>query len=40
MLKNRTFQIVWVTTNNGIGIEPAKQVKEVKYSGKEVMIKK
>ena len=40
MLKNRTFQIVWVTANTGIGIEPAKQVKEVQYSGKEVTIKK
>lgn len=40
MLKDRTFQIVWVTAKNGIGVEPSKQVQAVQYSGKEVKIKK
>jgi alpha-D-xyloside xylohydrolase len=40
MLKDRTFRVVWVTTKNGTGIEPAKQAVEIKYSGQEVKIKK
>lgn len=40
MLKDRTFRIVWVTSKNGTGIEPAKQATEVKYSGSELKIKK
>lgn len=40
MLKDRTFRIVWVTAKNGTGIEPAKEAKEVRYSGKEMIIKK
>jgi alpha-D-xyloside xylohydrolase len=40
MLKDRTFQVVWVSAKNGTGIEPAKQVQTVQYSGKEVKIKK
>ena len=40
MLKDRTFQIVWVTEKNGTGIEPAKKFITVKYSGKAVKIKK
>ncbi len=40
MLKDRTFRIVWVTSKNGTGIEPAKLAEEVKYSGKSVKINK
>ncbi len=40
MLKDRTFRVVWVTPKNGIGIEPAKQAEEVKYSGNEVKVSK
>jgi len=40
MLKDRTFQIVWVTDKNGTGIAPAKKAETVSYSGKEVRIKK
>jgi alpha-D-xyloside xylohydrolase len=40
MLKDRTFRVVWVTTKNGTGIEPAKQAIEIKYSGQELKIKK
>lgn len=40
MLKERTFQIVWVTDKNGTGTEPAKKVETVTYSGKEVKVKK
>ena len=40
MLENRTFNIVWVNTKNGIGIEPAKQGEIIQYSGKEIKIKK
>jgi len=40
MLKERTFRVVWVTTKNGTGIEPAKQVEIVQYSGKELKIRK
>jgi alpha-D-xyloside xylohydrolase len=40
MLKERLFRVVWVNTKNGIGIEPAKQAEEVRYSGKEITIKK
>ena len=40
MLKDRTFRIVLVSAKNGTGVEPAKQAEEVKYSGKEVKIKK
>jgi alpha-D-xyloside xylohydrolase len=40
MLKDRTFQIVWVTDKNGTGIAPAKKAETVNYSGKEVRIKK
>jgi alpha-D-xyloside xylohydrolase len=40
MLKDRTFRVVLVNTKNGIGIEPAKQAVEIKYSGKEVKFKK
>jgi alpha-D-xyloside xylohydrolase len=40
MLKERTFNVVWVTPNNGTGIEPAKSVKAVHYSGSEVNVKR
>jgi alpha-D-xyloside xylohydrolase len=39
MLKNRTFRIVWVSSKNGTGVEPAKQAVEIAYSGKEVKVK-
>jgi len=35
MLKNRTFNIVWVSPENGTGISPAKKSVTVQYSGKE-----
>ena len=40
ILKERIFRIVWVNSKNGIGIEPAKEAETVKYSGKEIKIKK
>ena len=40
MLKGRTFRIVWVSSKNGTGLEPAKQAVEVAYSGKELKVKK
>jgi alpha-D-xyloside xylohydrolase len=40
MLKDRTFNIVWVSAKNGKGIDPAKNVVVTHYSGKEVKIKK
>ncbi len=40
MVKERTFNVVWVTPKNGTGIEPAKTVKAVKYSGSEVTVKR
>ncbi|HLN73722.1 MAG: TIM-barrel domain-containing protein [Methylococcaceae bacterium] len=40
MLKERTFRVVWVSAKNGIGIEPAKEAKEVKYSGQQVIVRK
>jgi alpha-D-xyloside xylohydrolase len=40
MLKDRTFRVVWVNPKNGTGIEPALTAETVKYSGKEIRIKK
>jgi alpha-D-xyloside xylohydrolase len=40
ILKERIFRIVWVNSKNGIGIEPAKEAEIIKYSGKEIKIKK
>jgi alpha-D-xyloside xylohydrolase len=40
MLKDRTFRVVWVSAKNGTGIEPAQAAETVKYSGKEIRIKK
>ena len=40
MLKDRTFRIVYVTTTNGKGIEPAAKAQTVKYSGIEISIRK
>ncbi len=40
IIKNRTFNIVWVDSKNGSGIEPAKKLVIVKYSGKEIKINK
>ncbi len=35
MLKKRTFNIVLVTPENGLGIEPAKPLKTISYTGSE-----
>jgi hypothetical protein len=35
MIKDRIFKVVWVDSNNGIGIEPAKKAEIIQYSGKE-----
>ena len=40
MLKDRTFRIVWVNTNNGTGIAPATKAETVNYSGQEIVISK
>jgi alpha-D-xyloside xylohydrolase len=40
MLEKRTFKIVWVNSNNGIGVEPAKKAVIVEYNGKEIKVKK
>ena len=41
MLKERTFNIVWVGEGHGIGVEPETKIdKVVKYSGNEVVVKK
>jgi alpha-D-xyloside xylohydrolase len=40
MLTDRTFNIVWVNSKNGTGIEPARQAEIIQYSGKELKIKK
>jgi alpha-D-xyloside xylohydrolase len=40
MLRERTFNIVWVNGKNGTGIAPAPEGSVIKYSGKEVKIKK
>jgi alpha-D-xyloside xylohydrolase len=39
MLKNRTFKIVLVKPNQGVGLEPSTRYdKEIKYDGKEVSV--
>ena len=38
ILRNRTFRIIWVNSENGIGLEPSTQAKVVQYSGKEMTI--
>ena len=38
MLTERTFQIVFVGENHGIGIEAASPDKVVRYSGKQVTV--
>jgi alpha-D-xyloside xylohydrolase len=40
MLMNRTFNVVWVSTKNGTGIEPSKQAETIHYIGKTISIKK
>jgi alpha-D-xyloside xylohydrolase len=40
MLEKRTFKIVWVNSNNGTGVEPAKKAVIVEYNGKEIKVKK
>jgi alpha-D-xyloside xylohydrolase len=40
MLKNRTFNIVWVTNNTGVGVDKTTSVKTVSYNGKKVVVKK
>jgi len=40
MLEKRTFQIVWVKTGHGIGVEPTiKPDKIIKYSGRKISVK-
>jgi len=38
ILRNRTFRIIWVNSENGIGLEPSTQAKVVQYSGKGMAI--
>jgi alpha-D-xyloside xylohydrolase len=39
MLENRTFRIVFVRENHGVGINPADQTdKSVQYSGKQITV--
>jgi alpha-D-xyloside xylohydrolase len=40
MIKDRIFKVVWVDSNNGIGIEPAKKAEIIQYSGKEQKLHK
>jgi hypothetical protein len=41
MLQNRTFKIVWVGQNHGIGLETEKNPdKIIKYKGKQIVVKK
>jgi alpha-D-xyloside xylohydrolase len=40
MLKNRTFRIVWVKGQNGVGIELARLAEIVQYSGEKLIILK
>ncbi len=41
MLKERNFELVWVTEGHGIGVEPTVKVdKKVKYRGDEMVIRK
>ena len=41
MLKKRTFNIVFVDVNHGVGVEPEKKAdKTVKYTGKKIEIKR
>jgi hypothetical protein len=39
MLENRTFRVVFVHENHGVGINPSDQAdKTVQYSGKQVTV--
>jgi hypothetical protein len=39
MLENRTFRVVFVRENHGVGVNPADQTdKVVEYSGKQVIV--
>lgn len=41
MLRNRTFNLVWVNKGHGVGVEPTVTVdKQVQYSGEEIVIRK
>jgi alpha-D-xyloside xylohydrolase len=40
MLKNRTFNIVWVSPGNGTGTDPSKKSVAIQYSGKELKAEK
>jgi alpha-D-xyloside xylohydrolase len=40
MLKERTFNVVWVNTTNGKGLKPALKFETIKYTGQEISIKK
>ena len=41
MLRERTFNIVWVSEGHGVGVEPEMEIdKVIKYSGNKIIIKK
>ncbi len=40
MLKERTFNVVWVKMKHGIGVEPAEADEVISYEGREVKIRK
>jgi alpha-D-xyloside xylohydrolase len=40
MLKNRTFNIIFVKENGGVGIDKSATFKSVSYKGKRVVVKK
>jgi len=39
MLKNRIFNVVVVSKNAGVELNPSEKMKSVKYSGKKLIIK-
>ena len=39
MLESRTFRVVFVSENHGVGVSPAEQAnKVVQYSGKQIAV--
>jgi hypothetical protein len=39
MLQNRTFRVVFVRENHGVGVNPAEEAdKVVQYSGKQITV--
>jgi alpha-D-xyloside xylohydrolase len=39
MPTERTFRIIWVGPGSGIGVEPAVKARDIRYTGKEIMVK-